>query len=97
MGKLREQMKGELELKRLSQNTQEIYLRQASLFSRHFSRSPRHLGEREIKGYLLILSKKIFLRKKGFTTVVKYVMYPLRFSPPKFFNFNSYMIKLKKN
>ena len=58
MGKLREQMKGDLELKGLSQNTQEIYLRQASFFSRHFSRSPRHLGKREIKGYLLYLIRE---------------------------------------
>jgi len=49
MGKLREQMKGDLELKGLSPNTQEIYLRQASQFSRHFRRSPHHLGEKEIK------------------------------------------------
>jgi hypothetical protein len=33
MGKLREQMKGDLELKGLSPNTQEIYLRQVSQFS----------------------------------------------------------------
>ncbi len=58
MGKLREQMKGNLELKGLSPNTQEIYLRQVSQFSRHFKRSPRHLGEKDIKEYLLYLIRE---------------------------------------
>jgi hypothetical protein len=35
MGKLREQMKGDSELKGLSPHTQENYLRQVSQFSRH--------------------------------------------------------------
>jgi len=43
MGKLREQMKGNLELKGLSPHTQEIYLRQVNQFSRHHGRSPRQL------------------------------------------------------
>lgn len=45
MGRLREQMKGDLELRGLSQNTQEIYLNQVRDFSRHFNRSPLHMGE----------------------------------------------------
>jgi len=47
MGRLREQMKGDLELRGLSGKTQEIYLSQVRNFSRHFNRSPRHLGERD--------------------------------------------------
>jgi site-specific recombinase XerD len=58
MGKLREQMKGDLELKGLSPNTQEIYLNQVRDFSRHFNRSPLHMGEREIKEYLLYLMRE---------------------------------------
>lgn len=58
MGTLREQMKGDLELRGLSPHTQESYLRQVSLFSRHFNKSPRHLGEREIKEYLLYLVRE---------------------------------------
>ncbi|GAJ06550.1 unnamed protein product, partial [marine sediment metagenome] len=45
MGKLREQMKGDLELKGMSPHTQEIYLRQVNQFARHHGRSPRQLGE----------------------------------------------------
>jgi len=58
MSTLREQMKGDLELRGLSPHTQESYLRHVSLFSRHFNRSPRHLGEREVKDYLLYLIRE---------------------------------------
>ena len=58
MGRLREQMKGDLEIRGLSQRTQEIYLSQVRNFSRHFNRSPRYLGEREIKKYLLYLIRE---------------------------------------
>jgi len=58
MGRLREQMKGDLELRGLSRNTQEIYLNQVRDFSRHFNRSPLHMGEREIKEYLLYLIRE---------------------------------------
>ena len=58
MGRLREQMKGDLELRGLSCRTQEIYLGQVRDFSRHFNRSPLHLGEREIKEYLLYLIRE---------------------------------------
>jgi integrase/recombinase XerD len=58
MGRLREQMKGDLELRGLSRNTQEIYLNQVRDFSRYFNRSPFHMGEREIKEYLLYLIRE---------------------------------------
>jgi len=58
MGRLREQMKGDFELRGLSPHTQESYLRHVSFFSRHFNKSPRHLGEREVKDYLLYLIRE---------------------------------------
>jgi site-specific recombinase XerD len=58
MGRLREQMKGDLELRGLSRNTQEIYLNQVRDFSRYFNRSPLYLREREIKEYLLYLIRE---------------------------------------
>jgi integrase/recombinase XerD len=75
MGKLRDQMKGDLELKGLSANTREIYLRQVSQFSRHFKRSPYHLGEREIKEYLLYLIRE----KKVSTSTVNQCYHALKF------------------
>lgn len=58
MGRLREQMKGDLELRGLSRNTQELYLTQVRGFACHFNRSPLHMGEREIKEYLLYLIRE---------------------------------------
>jgi len=58
MGKLREQMKDDLELKGLSPHTQEIYLRQVKQFTQHYGRSPRQLGEKEIREYLLYLIRE---------------------------------------
>ena len=75
MGKLREQMKGDLELKGLSPNTQEIYLRQVSQFSRHFRRSPHHLGEKEVREYLLYLIRE----KKVSTSTVNQCYHALKF------------------
>lgn len=82
MGKLREQMKGDLELKGLSPNTQEIYLRQVSQFSRHFKRSPYHLGEKDIKEYLLFLIRK----KKVSTSTVNQCYHALKFFYEKTLN-----------
>jgi len=58
MGKLREQMRGDLELRGLSPETQKIYLYHATNFSRYFNRSPDRLGKREIKEYLLYLLRE---------------------------------------
>jgi integrase/recombinase XerD len=58
MGKLRDQMRGDLELRGLSPETQRIYLYHVTNFSRYFSRSPDHLGKKEIKEYLLYLLRE---------------------------------------
>jgi len=71
MGRLREQMKGDFELRGLHQNTQEIYLSQVRNFSCHFNRSPRYLGERKIKKYLLYLIKK---NAAGLTHPKRYII-----------------------
>jgi integrase/recombinase XerD len=82
MGKLKEQMKGDLELKGLSPQTREAYLRQVSQFSRHFRRSPHHLGEREIKEYLLYLIRE----KKVSTSTVNQCYHALKFLYEKTLN-----------
>ena len=75
MGKLREQMKGDLELRGLSPHTRDNYLRHVSQFSRHYGRSPRHLGEKEIKEYLLYLLRE----KKVSTATVNQCYHALKF------------------
>jgi len=75
MGKLREQMKGDLELRGLSPHTRDNYLRHVSQFSRHYGRSPCHLGEKEIKEYLLYLLRE----KKVSTATVNQCYHALKF------------------
>jgi len=82
MGKLREQMKGDLELKGLSPHTQEIYLRHVSQFSGHFKRSPHLLGEKQIKEYLLYLIRE----KKVSTSTVNQCYHALKFLYEKTLN-----------
>jgi site-specific recombinase XerD len=55
MGKLRDQMLGDLQLRGATQRTQEIYLREAGNLAKYFNRSPAKLGEDELKEYLLHL------------------------------------------
>ena len=52
MGKLREQMKMDLELKGYSPKTQAAYLGYMKKFVRYFGRSPAKMGEKEIREYL---------------------------------------------
>lgn len=75
MGKLKEKMKDDLELKGLSPHTQEIYLRQVKQFTHHFGRSPRQLGEKEIRAYLLYLIRE----KKVSTGSVNLCYHALKF------------------
>ena len=48
----------DIELKGLSIHTQRSYLLQVNQFIRHFGKSPRQLGEKEIKAYLLYLLRE---------------------------------------
>ena len=58
MGKLREQMIQDLQLKGTTPHTQHIYLREVGNLARYFSKSPDELTEQEIKEYLLHLKGK---------------------------------------
>ncbi|MBW2183111.1 MAG: site-specific integrase [Deltaproteobacteria bacterium] len=53
MGKLRNRMEEDLNLKGLSDNTQRKYLSEAKRFSAHFMKSPEQMGTEEIREYLL--------------------------------------------
>ena len=75
MGRLREEMKGDLELRGLSPETQKIYLYHVTNFSRYFNRSPYHLGKREIKEYLLYLLRE----KKASASTVNLCYSALKF------------------
>ncbi len=55
---LRQRMLEEMQIRNFSQNTQESYLQQVSLFSRYFRRSPDGLGPVNIRTYQLYLTNE---------------------------------------
>ena len=58
MGKLRDQMLVDLQLRGATPRTQKTYLREVSNFAKYFNRSPKELGEGELKEYMLYLMKE---------------------------------------
>jgi site-specific recombinase XerD len=58
MGKLRDQMLVDLQLRGATPRTQKTYLREVSNFAKYFNRSPKELGRGELKEYMLYLMKE---------------------------------------
>jgi len=58
MGKLRDQMLADLQLRGATPRTQKTYLREVGYFAKYFNRSPEELGEDELKEYMLYLMKE---------------------------------------
>ena len=58
MGKLRDQMLADLQLRGATTRTQETYLREVSNLAKYFNKSPAELGEDELKEYMLYLMKE---------------------------------------
>jgi site-specific recombinase XerD len=57
MGKLYDQMKADLELRRYHSDTRRKYLLYARNFVAYYRRSPEELGEAEVRGFLLHLAR----------------------------------------
>ena len=53
MTPLRQRMTEDMRVRNLSPHTQTSYLQQASLFARHFNKSPEQLGPENIRAYQL--------------------------------------------
>jgi hypothetical protein len=51
MTPLRQRMVEDMQIRNFSENTQESYLQQVSLFARHFRRTPEGLGPANIRDY----------------------------------------------
>ena len=58
MGAIKEKMKQQMEIRGLSENTQESYLRAAAQFVKHFMVSPETLGVEDIHAYQLHLIRE---------------------------------------
>jgi integrase/recombinase XerD len=55
MTSLRQRMIEDMQVRNLSKCTQESYVRQVSLFARHFKKSPELLGPEQIRAYQIYL------------------------------------------
>src|SRR6266849_3022829 len=58
MTSLRRRMLEDMQIRNLALNTQEAYVRQVSLFARHFNQSPERLGPEQIRAYQVYLTKE---------------------------------------
>src|ERR1017187_1329998 len=58
MTPLRQRMTEDMQVRNLALNTQTSYLRQVSLFARHFNQSPEALGPEEIRAYQVYLTNE---------------------------------------
>lgn len=56
MTALRQRMLEDMQVRNLAENTQDSYIRQVSLFARHFKKSPDTLGPEEIRTYQVYLT-----------------------------------------
>jgi site-specific recombinase XerD len=55
---LRQRMIEDMRVRNFAPNTQDSYLRQVSLFARHFGKSPEQLGPEEIRTYQIYLAEQ---------------------------------------
>jgi site-specific recombinase XerD len=58
MTTLRQRMMEDMQVRNLSENTQESYVQQVSLFARYFNRSPELLGPEQIRAYQVHLTNE---------------------------------------
>jgi len=66
MGKLRDQMRVDLQLSGAKPRTQKTYLREVENLAKYFNRSPEELGEAELKEYMLYLINERHLSEGTF-------------------------------
>lgn len=67
MTPLRQRMIEDMQVRNLALNTQQGYVRQVSLFARHFHKSPELLGPEQIRAYLVYLANE---KKLSRSTIV---------------------------
>ncbi|HVH72257.1 MAG TPA: site-specific integrase [Candidatus Dormibacteraeota bacterium] len=84
MTSLRQRMIEDMQIRNLAVGTQEVYIREVSVFARHFNKSPELLGPEQIRTYQIYLTNE----KKLDTSTIIVAMSALRFL---------YKITLKRN
>ena len=84
MGALRERMAVDLRLRGLSPVTQRMYLRCAERFVAYYQRSPRALGESEIRAFLdhLVQEKRVSRSTHGVYVAAVHFLYRVTLDRP---------------
>lgn len=70
MSPLRQRMSEDMQIRNLSLNTQQSYVRQVALFARYFRRSPQVLGLEDIRTYQVYLTNEKKLAPKSISITV---------------------------
>jgi hypothetical protein len=83
MGKLRDQMLADLQLRGATPRTQKTYLREAGNLAKYFNRSPEELGEDELKEYMLCLTKERHLSEGTYRFYVAALKFLYRTTPKR--------------
>jgi len=65
MTSLRQRLIEDMQVRNLAANTQDSYVRQVSLFARHFNKSPELLGPEQIRAYQLHADYAIMPNRAG--------------------------------
>ena len=81
MTPLRKRMEEDMRLHKLSDRTREQYINCVDVYARHYGASPEHLGEHEVRGFLLLLAE---MGRKASTLVVYHAaLKPVHAAPPR--------------
>ena len=96
MTSLRQRMTEDMQVRNLALNTQTSYLRQVSLFARHFNQSPEALGPEEIRAYQVYLTNEKDLSTSSILVAISALRFVYNVSLKKNWNLDAVIPTAKK-
>jgi len=96
MTPLRQRMTEDMQVRNLSPHTQASYLQQASLFARHFHKSPEQLGPEDIRAYQVYLTNERKLSPSSILIAVSALRFLYKVSLKKDWTFEEIIPAPKK-
>jgi len=96
MTPLRQRMTEDMQVRNLSPHTQASYLQQASLFARHFNKSPEQLGPEDIRAYQVYLTNERKLSPSSILIAVSALRFLYKVSLKKDWTFDEIIPAPKK-
>jgi integrase/recombinase XerD len=96
MTSLRQRMTEDMQVRNLALNTQASYLRQVSLFARHFNQSPETLGPEDIRAYQVYLTNEKDLSTSSILVAISALRFVYNVSLKKKWNLDDVIPTAKK-